>query len=371
MRTTDSQSVEPAGPDEPRDVADPAAQTVDVPPVVETAGRRSTNRARRRLTDLLYSYSVLWALIVECAVFSILRPQSFFTTANAQSLLGSQAILLVVALGLTIPLAVNEFDLSVGAMVGFSEVILGTLTVQQHWALIPAIIATLSLCACVGLINAILVVRVGVGAFIATLAMGTVLIGVATKITNDEPITGIPQALVSFASNTFLGIELVFWYGLAGTIVLWYVLSQTPLGRWLYFTGANREAARLNGLPVGRLRGGALVASAVVAGVGGVLYSGVFATADPSTAQDQFLLPAFAAAFLGATAVTPGRFNAWGTFISVYLVITGIVGLSLVTNQVGWISFVFNGGILLVAVVVQRSVAARRGRIGAARAGDG
>jgi ribose transport system permease protein len=352
------------------DVASPLAQTTDARHAESGDGVPAAPASRagsRRAVGLLYNYSVLWALVVEVVIFSLLRPHSFFTTANAQSILGSQAILLVVALGLTIPLAVNEFDLSVGAMVGFSEVILGALTVQQHWALVPAVIATVALCAGVGLINAILVVRIGVGAFIATLAMGTVLIGIATRITNDQPIPGIPQTLTSITASKFLGIELVFWYALVGTFVLWYVLSQTPVGRRLYFTGANRDAARLNGIAVGRLRGGALVASAVIASIAGILYSGVFATADPTTAQDQFLLPAFAAAFLGATAVTPGRFNAWGTFISVYVVVTGITGLSLVTNQVGWIAFVFNGGILLVAVVTQRLVAARRQRAEASR----
>lgn len=320
------------------------------------------SRKSRRGLDLIYNYSVLWALLAEVAVFSILRPDSFFTTANAQSILSSQAILLIVALGLTIPLAVNEFDLSIAAIVGFSQVMLGTLTVDQGWPLIPAIVAALALCGLIGLINALLVVRIGVGAFIATLAMGTVLTGIGIKITNGTAITGISPTLVNVTSTKFLGLELVFWYGVAGTAVLWYVLSQTPLGRRLYFTGANIEAARLNGVAVGRMRGGALVASALVAGVAGILYCGVFGAADPSNAQDQFLLPAFAAAFLGATAVTPGKFNAWGTFIAVYLVVTGIVGLSLVTGEVGWISYVFNGGILVVAIVVQRLVVAHRAR---------
>lgn len=351
------------------DAATVRAQLADDAPAPPSAAPAPSHRRGGRAADVLYTYSVLWALVVEVAVFSALSPNGFFTIANAQSILGSQAILLVVALALTIPLAANEFDLSIGAMVGFSQVILGALCVQQGWPLVPAILATLALCAVVGLINAFIVVRVGVGAFIATLAMGTLLTGIGLKISNSAPISGIPNPLVTAATTEFLGLQLVFWYGLIGTVVLWYVLAQTPLGRRLYFTGANPQAARLNGIPVGRLRGGSLVASAVVSALAGILYCGVFATADPTNAQEQFLLPAFAAAFLGATAVTPGRFNAWGTFISVYLVITGIVGLSLVTNQVGWISFVFNGAILIVAVVVQRGVAQRRSRVTATAGG--
>jgi ribose transport system permease protein len=338
------------------EAASPGTQLAE-PTSVET-GRAP----RRRLLDLLYNYSVFWALLAEIVVFSVLAPTSFFTISNAQSIIGSQAVLLIVALGLTIPLAVNEFDLSIAAMVGFAEVILAVLAVQQHWPLAIAVVATLLLCGLVGLLNAFLVVWLGIGAFIATLATSTLLYGTSIAITNDEPLVGIPNTLINIASDKLLGIELVFWYGLGATLVLWYVLTKTPVGRWLYFTGANRDAARLNGIPVGRVRGGALVASAMFAGLAGILYSGVFATADPTTAQDQFLLPAFAAAFLGATAVTPGRFNAVGTFIAVYLVITGIVGLSLVTNQVGWVAEVFNGGILIVAVASQRLVIMRRNR---------
>lgn len=311
--------------------------------------------------DLLYRYSVLVALLVEIAIFSALQPDSFFTLNNAQSILGSQAVLLMVAIGLTVPLATNEFDLSIGSMVGLSQIIVATLTVNHGWPLLPAVVATLAVAAFVGLVNAILVVRVGVSAFITTLGMGTLLLGFAVKITNSETIGDIPTALSNIAGHHFLGLQLVFWYGTLATAILWYVLRHTPVGRWLYFTGANPEAARLNGVPVGLVRGGALITSAVVAAIAGILYAGVFGTADPNSG-DQFLLPAFAAAFLGATALTPGRFNAWGTFLSVYLVITGIVGLTLVTSEVGWITFVFNGTVLIVAVASQRIVATRRER---------
>lgn len=339
-----------------------AAETEAVAAATSATTRRASRRPRMRVVDVIYHYSVVWVLLAEIAFFSILRPDSFFTVANAQSIIGSQSLLLIVALGLTIPLAVGEFDLSIGSMVGFAQVIFAILAVHHGWPILLAAIVTLVGCAAIGLINALLVVRLGVGAFIATLAMGTLLAGVSVKLTSSGPIVGIPETLMSLVSNELLGIELVFWYGLAATIALWYVLAQTPLGRRVYFVGANRDAARLNGVSVGLVRGGALVASAVVAAVAGILYCGVFGTADPTTADAQFLMPAFAAAFLGATAFTPGRFNAWGTFVAVYLVITGIVGLSLLTNQVGWIVDAFNGGILLIAVAAQRIVAMRRGR---------
>lgn len=343
-----------------------ATTTQGTSPVADAGSSRERAprpRGRLRLGDLAYNYSVLWALLLEIAVFSIWKPDTFFTTSNAQSILGSQAVLLIVALGLTIPLAVNEFDLSIGSTLVLSQVVMASLVLNQGWALVPAVLAGVACSAGVGALNALLVVRVGVSSFITTLGMSTLVAGVAIKISGASPINGVTSALTSIAGNKLLGLQLVFWYGVVVAMALWFVLARTPLGRRMYFTGANPEAARLNGVPVDRLRAGALIASATIAGVAGVLYAGVYGTADPNVAND-FLLPAFAATFLGATAVTPGRFNAWGTFLSVYLVITGIVGLTLVTQQVGWISFVFNGAILIVAVAAQRAAATRRERSG-------
>lgn len=338
------------------------APTADsVAPVSDVSPQRSSvsRRRPRRVGEIAYRYSIVWALILEIALFTALEPNSFFTSANAQSILGSQAVLLLVAIGLTVTLAVNEFDLSIAGMVAFSQVLMGVLAVEQGWPLGLAVLATLIVCTAIGLVTAVLVVRVGVSSFITTLGMGTLLTGVAIRLADSATIPGVPVALTDVASSEFLGLQLVFWYGLAATAALWFVLAQLPLGRWLYFTGANPEAARLNGVPVGRIRGGALAISAIVASIAGILYAGVLGSADPNSG-DQFLLPAFAAAFLGATAITPGRFNAWGTFFAVYLVITGIVGISLVTEQTGWITFVFNGAVLIVAVAAQRLAASRR-----------
>ncbi len=317
--------------------------------------------------EFAYRYSIIWALVLEIALFSVLVPDSFFTTANAQSILGSQAVLLLVALGLTVALAANEFDLSIAGMVAFAQVLVGVLAVEQGWPLGLAVLATLIICSAVGLASGLLVVRLGVSSFIATLGMGTLLTGIAIRLADSATIPNIPNALTDVASSELLGLQLVFWYGLAAAAILWFVFAQMPLGRWLYVTGANPEAARLNGVPVRLLRCGALVVSALVAASAGILYAGVLGSADPNSGE-QFLLPAFAAAFLGATAITPGRFNAWGTFFSVYLVITGIVGISLVTEQTGWITFVFNGAVLIVAVASQRLVASRRAQAGRASA---
>jgi ribose transport system permease protein len=137
-------------------------------------------------------------------------------------------------------------------------------------------------------------------------------------------------------------------------------------------TGANQTAARLSGIRTGRARSAAFVAAALLAAVGGILVTAQVGAADASSGPD-FLLPAYAAAFLGATAVRPGFFNVWGTTIAIFLVAVGITGLQLKGAE-SWVTPVFNGSVLLVAVAIsnfartQRMLARARDALGARRA---
>ena len=141
------------------------------------------------------------------------------------------------------------------------------------------------------------------------------------------------------------------------TVLAWYVYARTPLGRYLYFVGSGRDVARLSGIKVDTLRAGALVAAGVISAFAGVVLAGVLGSSSPSV-SGHYLLPAFAAVFLGATAITPGRFNPWGTFVGVYFLITGITGLELL-GLIGWIEQVFYGAALIIAVALSRLAAGR------------
>jgi len=132
------------------------------------------------------------------------------------------------------------------------------------------------------------------------------------------------------------------------------------LGRYLYFVGAGRDVARLAGLRVNAIRIGSLVAAGLLSAFGGVILAGTLGGAEP-TVGPTYLLPAFAAAFLGSTAITPGRFNPWGSFVAVYFLITGITGLELL-GLVGWIEQFFYGASLIIAVAFSRIVGRQRAR---------
>jgi len=312
---------------------------------------------RRLLGDLSYRYALLLAWIAVIAVFGVLRPETFLTAANFQTIFGSQAVLLILTLALIVPLTAGEFDLSVAGMLGLSLVLVGWLNVNQGWPIVLAVAAALLAGVAVGLINAFFVVGIGLESIVVTLGMGTLLTGVSVGV-NNETIGGISQGLVDLARADILGIQAAFWFGVVLTVVAWYVYAHTPLGRYLYFVGAGREVARLTGLRVEAMRLGSLVVSGFTAALAGVVLAGILGAADPNVGPS-YLLPAFAAAFLGATAVNPGRFNPWGSFIAVYFLVTGITGLQLL-GLVGWIEQVFYGASLVLAVTFSRLVGRRR-----------
>lgn len=194
---------------------------------------------------------------------------------------------------------------------------------------------------------------------IVTLGTGYFINGVILWVSNSNTIAGVSMDLVKAVILTrVLGIPVGFFYALALTVLVWYVFQHTSLGRRLLFVGRGREVARLSGVNVNRVRTGALVAAGVIAAFAGVLYTGMRGAADPSSAL-AFLLPAFAAAFLGSTAIYPGRFNAPGAFVAVFFLSTGIMGL----NFLGVDSFVqnlFYGGGLVIAVSISQLIRGRK-----------
>jgi ribose transport system permease protein len=135
---------------------------------------------------------------------------------------------------------------------------------------------------------------------------------------------------------------------LAVGLVVWYLLERTPLGRRVYATGGNIEAARLAGVRVAAVVICSLIACATIAAFAGMLVTANLGTGDP-TIGPAYLLPAFSAAFLGSTQFRGGRFNVWGTIVAVYVLATGVKGLQLAGAPI-WIPDLFNGVALLLAV---------------------
>jgi len=303
-----------------------------------------------RFVGLIERYGVVLAWIAVIVVFSVLRPDTFPTSGTVRLILGTQTVILIATIGLVFSLAVGEFDLSIGSMVGFGGSLMVVLNGVHGWNPVLAVVATLAASVLFGLLNALLAVLVGVQSIIVTLGTGTFLAGLTLAITDSKVVTGMSPGVVDLMTTRFLGIPLPFFGGVLLTLVAWFILQQTPLGRRMIFVQENREVARLAGLRVRRMRAGGLVATSTLAGLAGIVLAGTNSAANPQ-AGSYYLLPAFAAAFLGSTCIIPGRFNAIGTFVAVYFLVTGITGLQYL-GYAGWPEQVFYGGSLVIAVTL-------------------
>ncbi|MGJ9421409.1 ABC transporter permease [Aeromicrobium sp. CF3.5] len=322
------------------------------------SGNKSARRVAMKRPAEPERFALLGVWVVLIIVFSIIVPDTFPTTANVSNMLGSQAVLLILALGLIIPLRTGDLDLSIASTLNLSAVVVAVLNVNQGWNIWAAVLAAIVAALLVGVVNGLIVTRFDIDPLIVTLGIGTVVQGLIYQISGSVTITGVDRDLSDvMLTQPFLSIPLDFYYAIALCIVVWYVFDHTAFGQRLLFAGQSRDVARLNGVNVPRLRVAALMSSAGIAGLAGVVYAGTTASADPVSGA-AFLLPAFAACFLGSTVLKIGRFNPWGTLIAVYFLVTGITGLQLMGAQ-QYVQQLFYGGALVIAVVMSKLVRSR------------
>ncbi|MGM0931768.1 MAG: ABC transporter permease [Actinomycetota bacterium] len=292
--------------------------------------------------------SGVYVLAVLLMIFALWIPDLFFTETNIRTMLNQQALTAIVSLGLMMAMAAGAFDLSIGTTVGISAVVAASLLGLHGYPAWIAIAIALVAALLVGIANAIAIIHFRLSSFIATLAMSSILIAATTWVTNGDNITGMPHDFQQLATTQLLGLQLPVWFALMLGVILWYILEQTPLGRFLYATGANPDAARLAGVPTGRLIVFGVVTCSLIAGLCGVLATATLGAGSPSVGPP-YLLPAFSAVFLGSTQFRPGRVNVTGTLLAVLVLATGVKGLQL-AGAPFWIPDLFNGVALLIAV---------------------
>jgi ribose transport system permease protein len=337
-----------------------SVQAATPPP--DPRGRPNLDSASgNRLADVaaavsFRNISAVYIGIAFFVLFSLWVPDTFLTTTTWKSLLSEQAIVAIVAVGLVISLSAGAFDLSVGLTVGAGSMLSAWMLGEQGLGIVlTVVLATLS-GAGIGAINAILITRFHIDSFIATLAVSSCLTALVFGISDGEQIIGLPQGFQDIATTELAGIAMPVWIMLVMAILVWYVLEHTPIGRKIYATGGNAEAARLTGIRVNAVVAGALIAGGSIAAFGGILQTARNAAASADLGP-LYLLPTFTAAFLGSTQIKNGRFNVWGTILAVYVLAIGVKGLQL-AGAPFWLPDLFNGVALALAV----GVASYRGR---------
>lgn len=330
---------------------------------ISARGPAATDRKSIDWVALIARYGVLLAL-VGCVIFFSIQEDKFRTYDNFQTTLEGAAPLLMMALGLTVVLVMGDFDLSVSGMVAVASAVIVATMVRTDipWGI--AVILALLVALAVGAFNGWLVAYVGTPSFITTLASGVILAGVELAVTGPGSTfisggTEIPRSYRNLGiGEPLLEIKSPVWIAIGLTVVLWLLLSKTEIGRFMYAIGGNAEAARLSGIQVKLLRASGFVVVAVCAMSAG-LVSSARTGSHVRNVGGSLLLPAFAAAFLGATLSKRGQFIVWGTVV-------GAIFLQVVESGLTFMGYdqdvknIVKGSILIAAMLLGRLGASKR-----------
>lgn len=330
-----------------------------VAPKVPSRDEPKSRSLARTATVIVGKYGSLIVLGLLFSYFA-LTAEYFLTWGNIVQIFNQAALTAIIAGGLTMVLAAGQFDLSIGNNASISGIIVSVLIINGFpipIAIAAAILGGIG----IGLCNAFLVTKVGVNALVATLGVGSAIVGINYFISNGsaQPFASVAPDYSLISVGNWLSIPRNVYYMAAVAIVLWVVLNRTVLGRNIQAVGGNAEAARLAGVNVNRVTSMAFVIAGICASITGILLAAVVGSGQP-VGGDGFTLAAFAAAFLGTAVIREGQFHIIGTIVGVLTVAVGFNGLAL-TGVPSYFQFFFQG-VLLIAAVSFSTLAQKRSK---------
>jgi ribose transport system permease protein len=311
---------------------------------------RKLSPAAKTGLGIFARYATIIGLVLMIVVFSVLSPRAFPTFNNFINVLNQASLAMIIAGGLTLAVQVGELDLSIGYAASLHGVLVTGLIVQNHLPIPIAILIVLALGALIGVVNGLIVTKLKVNSVIATLGVGTILVGLAFAYSAGVPIVaGVPES--------FLQLSLGRWlFGIPNPIIimvvvlgsLWVLVERTAIGQEIQAVGGNPAAARLAGISVDRIKILGFVISGMCAALTGTFLASRLGSGTTSAA-DSYLLTAFAAVFLGSATLRDGEFHVLGTFVGTLIIVFGFNGLN-IFGAPTFSQYVFQGAILIVAV---------------------
>lgn len=328
--------------------------------VQEDLAARSTPASPRgnRVATSIGRFGVVTAFVASIILFSVLRPSIFPTWGNASTILNNAAIGILVAVGLTIVLVLGDFDLSIGAMLGLGAALSAVTMAKHGQSWIIALLLVIGAGVVVGLVNGVLVARLGINSFIATLGTSSAITGLEYYVAGQKTIfQGLPAGFLDMATVRWFGLSVFLVVAIVVALILHLVMHHFEAGRYMYAIGTNRVAARLAGIRVTGLRISGFLIAAIISGVGGFLLVSQAGSYYPN-AGASFLLPAYAAAFLGAAFFRDLLFRVLATVVGVLFLQMLQTGLTQL-NLEAWVSNLAQGAVLVFALLLGRSGRAR------------
>lgn len=324
-------------------------------PSTEQEQKTDRQPAGKRILRFLNDWGIVLAIFALIFFFAVTAP-SFLQGANLINILRSISIVTIIAIGLTVSLTVNGFDLSVGSTATFASSLVVSFFVWYSLPLGLSIGLAILIALSVALVNVLLIVKFKIPDLFATLATMFIFEGVAMTYTGGGSISaGMPRLdgtpTVGMIPEGFLTISQAPWIifiMLVVVAVTHLFLNHTRHGRFLYIIGGNSEAAHLTGIPVQRYRALAYVIAGGLAAVGGILLASQVGSSQIN-AGSGYLMPAVAAAFIGSSFAGQGKPNAVGTLVGACLV--GVLENGLVMLSVPYYSLnIIKGAVLALAL---------------------
>ena len=323
-----------------------------------------------KLLNLLFRYGAVVVIIGVIAYFSLTLPY-FFTYDNLSDILGSIAIVTFVAIGVTLSLIVDGFDLSVGSTVSLTTVASASLMIWYEQPVYIVILASLAIGAVIGLVNAFMIVKLRIPDLLATLAVMYIVSGVHKTYAQGYTIYNhmqfpdgtkapgeMPTSFLLLGQGRWLGLPFSVVLLIAAVILVHVFLTYTRYGRQMYVTGGNEEAARLSGIKVKKVRTLAYVASGLFAAIAGILYASRVGSGQID-AGSPLLMEAVAAVFVGFSVLGAGKPNVIGTFVGSILIGVLVNGLTMMNVQY-FAHDIIKGIVLVLALSVTFYVLNRR-----------
>ena len=304
--------------------------------------------------EILWSQMPFIALVVLCFIATLLSDR-FLSPININNILMQGAVMTVVAIGMTFVIIGGGFDLSVGSIVALSGIAAAWVMLESN--IVFGIAAGIGVGSLIGLINGLIVTKLDVNPFIATLGTMVLFRGLTFVVTDGQPVMGdegLPPLFLDFALNRFFGVPYLVWLPFFIVIAFTWLLHHTAYGVRVFATGGNTEAAYLAGIDVNKIRTSTYVWCGTLAGVGGVMLASRLQSGQP-TAGGFYELTAITAVVLGGASLYGGTGKLYKTVIGVFIMIVLANALNLANVPSHWQQ-------VAVGIVIVAAAAADRWR---------
>ena len=313
-------------------------------PVV--AGKRFSSRDA---VNTVIRYSMVIVLLVVIAFFAIRMPR-FMTLQNWQTILTAAAPFALIALGQTLVILTGGIDLSVGSDIALAAMVSAWCALHLQTPLLVTVLIALGVGLVAGAINGLVVSRVNVPPFVATLGMMTLASGLAYVVGGGAPINGLPSNFGAIANTTIFGLRIPVFLMIIGIVGFGLMMRRTAYGLRIYAVGGNELAAKIAGIKTRGILFSVYTISGALAGLSGIMLASRTINGAPTTGSG-YELDAIAAVVIGGASLSGGRGTVWGTAIGLFLIQILNNGLDILTVPSYW-QQVIKGALIVIAVAI-------------------